>query len=323
MARISVGDVFADISPNRSKRVMTAANHDNIVSETAKIPERSNRITVHGGDIPGYRAAAESLCVVGGPVCAKFNDVERLRKVLHAANVPTGKSHESVIAAGMKHFKSADELEMWTHPSLKKLSVATSGRFKPFGPHDSVQLLNNHNIDETLKLYETNSQEMFGIKFKAIPFQMIDFAEVGTELSNDNLVYDLIQNKYDAFAVVLNTDVSSGRGKHWFCIFGDLQHAGTAADPYVIEYFNSSGNPPMSPVAVWIEKTKMDLIEDHKLHVVRLDCVPQILQQSHTECGVWSLMYIRSRLDGKPPNWFYSVKTTDDDITAIRKLFFI
>jgi hypothetical protein len=283
----------------------------------------ASRSTIIGGDIPGYKSAAISMCVVGGPVCAKHNDVERLRKVLFDMGVSTGKPHESVVSTAIKHFGAKDEREMWSHSSLRKLSVATSGRFKPFGPHDSVQLLNNHNIDETLKLYEINAQEMFGIKFKAIPFQMIDFADVGTELSQDNLVYNLIRDKYDAFAVVLNTDVSSGRGKHWFCIFGDLQHAGTAADPHVIEYFNSSGNPPMSPVAVWIEKTKMDLSEDHKIEAVRLDCVPQILQQSHTECGVWSLMYIRSRLDGKPPNWFYSVRTTDDDITAIRKLFFI
>jgi Ulp1 family protease len=57
-------------------------------------------------------------------------------------------------------------------------------------------------------------------------------------------------------------------------------------------------------------------------HAVTLRAVPKQLQTSRTECGVWSIMYIKSRLEGHPPNWFYKNKTTDKDIENFRKYLF-
>lgn len=293
---------------------------------------------VTGGAISGYEVERKSLCVLGTKVCARHNELVHMRELLStrkgggvstkidASTKPD--TPEEIVAATMRELGVADEAAIWQHPRMIAIvGTAPAAKiireaFKPEGPAGSVALLNNFNIDTTLKLWEKHGEEMFGKKFTAIPFQMIDFAEVGSELADVELVYKLHKAGRDAFGVVLNTDVSSGRGKHWFCIYGDLAHAGTEDDPMVIEYFNSSGFPPMIQVAAWIEKVIMTMATGHKLVVVRHDSVPQQLQKSHTECGVWSLMYIRSRLDGNPPDWFYSERTTDADITRMRALFF-
>jgi hypothetical protein len=47
------------------------------------------------------------------------------------------------------------------------------------------------------------------------------------------------------------------------------------------------------------------------------------IQDSDTECGMWSLLYIRSRLEGKSPTWIYDAKLTDDDMINYRKFVFL
>jgi hypothetical protein len=127
---------------------------------------------------------------------------------------------------------------------------------------------------------------------------------------------------YKCFGVVLNTDVSSGRGKHWFAIYGDLDHKGTDKDPIVLEYFNSSGNPPMREVANWLEAAKQDLLKNYSIEADSVVSANRRLQNSMTECGVWSLMYILSRLKGHEPNWYYKTRANDADMIELRSFLF-
>jgi hypothetical protein len=219
------------------------------------------------------------------------------------------------------------ESAIWQHPKIRSYIGANfadkilSERYKPEGPANSTKLLNNYNIDDTLELWGKNSQKLFGKKYFHIPYQMIDFMDVGSELSYLD-IEELKNQKYDCFGVVLNTDVSAGGGKHWFCIYGDISGDGTRQNPYRIEYFNSSGNPPMDEVIVWMENTKYKLMKYNKKYCEIIRSAPIRLQSSNTECGVWSLIYIRSRLEGKPVGWFYTVNTTCDDMIRLRKLIF-
>lgn len=194
-------------------------------------------------------------------------------------------------------------------------------KYKPQGPANSTALLDNNNIDSTLEQWSENSEKLFKKKFYHIPFQMIDFAKMRTELSNLD-IFDLVQKGYTCFGVVFNTDVSTGRGKHWFCLYGDLDAAGTKDDPYKIEYFNSSGNAPMDQVSIWMEETCHNMLKDHNKYCEIVRSAPRRLQNSQTECGVWSLLYIRSRLEGHDPSWFYRVRANDVDMIETRKLLF-
>jgi hypothetical protein len=283
-----------------------------------------------GGKLPELEEGVRPTeCALPGKnVCALDPDIKYMREFL-VSTTPEA-AHWSSTKVVMELKKLLDvptESAIWESEAFRsfigegKADEVLKSRYKPRGPGRSTALLDNFNIDETLDQWSEHGKSIFKRRFYHIPYQMIDFATTGTELATLD-IKSLMDQKYDCFGVVLNTDVSTGPGKHWFCIFGDLQHKGSKEDPIRIEFFNSSGNPPTSEVNVWLEKTEHDLLRDHGIHTEIVRSAPRRLQNSQTECGVWSLLYIKSRLEGHPPNWFYKVKATDKDMIEYRKFLF-
>lgn len=256
--------------------------------------------------VPSYRDFLKKIDPLYKPYMSNKQVLKRLKKLL---NVET-------------------ESGILTHPEFKRfigsgpVKRVLNLKFKPEGPWNSTALLDNFNIDNLLNQFTSEYyRKTTGRKFYHIPFQMIDFDQVRSELSRISIPA-VIGAGYDSFGVVLNTDVSSGRGKHWFCLFGDLKHRGTKDDPYIIEYFNSSGNEPRFSVTTWMEKTCRDIMLTLGKYAETHIATPKQIQTSKTECGVWSVMYIKSRLEGHPPDWFYKNKTTDKDIEDFRRYLF-
>ena len=186
-------------------------------------------------------------------------------------------------------------------------------RFKPSGPWDSTQWFSNFNIDEVLeqftKKYKSNN-------FLHIPFQMRDFESIGTELATVDL-----SEKYKAgmgcFGVVLNTDKSTGRGQHWFCIFGDFRK-----EPFTIEYFNSSGSAPLNEVQIWMKKTKNRLQKNLRKPINDI-IVSRIRHQTDNHsCGSYSIYYILSRLENIPKEYFKSNRVCDKLMHKFRSSIF-
>jgi len=285
---------------------------------------------IKGGNIPIEAVSPiETECAIDTKeVCAPKSHVLSLVNFLqkHGINLPT--RDERIIIESLKELlRVKTEAEIWNDPSIREylgdkiIDDILRAQFKPEGPHDSTALLDNFNIDETLALWQLHGQAMFGKKLYHVPFQMIDFMLTGTELAKLNLM-DLINEGYSCFGVVLNTDISTGRGKHWFCIYGDLMHTGDSDDPFVLEYFNSSGNLPMDEVNIWLEQTAHNMMRDYKKNVIIHRSVPRRLQFGDNECGIWCLMYIKSRLLNHPPNWFYTVQANDADMFKLRKHLF-
>ncbi len=172
--------------------------------------------------------------------------------------------------------------------------------FKSKGPYDSTTWLNNEHIDNVLR------QNMEKYKnFYAIGYQMIDFKEQKTELEIINIPYEL--KTYNTMGVVLNTDITEGKGKHWFAIFIDARKK-----PYTLEFFNSSGNLPVHQVQTWLNKTQRAIKRAGK--PVKIIIVsPYEIQKSDTECGVFCLWFILSRLDGVPVESFTDVNMGPGD----------
>jgi len=310
---------------------------------------------VVGGDFPGVDNPNPSECSlhVGGEVCSNDSLLKKMKSFIDEKAKKTDKSNEtnepkktkkskeskersggntdkkSIVEELKKHLNVNSESEAIVHPEFRKYvgeNVVDNNlkeRFLPAGPYNSDALLDNFNIDENLRQWAQHGPEIFStIKkgFYHVPFQMIDFAENKTELATLDIVN--IANQYDAMAVVLNTDVSTGRGKHWFCLFCDFRKSGEEDDPYTLEFFNSSGNHPEYQVTTWLNTAKSTLLKDGKKHAEIVISAPRVLQQSKTECGMWSLMYIKSRLEGRPTNWFYTVGASDDGLLKLRASFF-
>lgn len=294
---------------------------------------------VKGGSIPGAKEKPSECVLEYQKICSSPNEIGIMQdflqsyynegnKINDADNLKTiENSAREIIDHVKKVLKVDSESAIWEHKVFKEFVGSNKANnilkklFKPEGPSNSNALLNNFNIDDTLEQWSINGNELFNKKVYHVPFQMIDFAKTRKELSYLNIA-NLLKEKYSCFVVVLNTDVSSGGGKHWFCMYGDLEHKGTEKDPINIEYFNSSGNRPPTEVDVWAQKTMHDLLKDHKIYCNFITSAPKRLQYSMTECGVWSLMYIKSRLKGHAPDWFYKVKADDVDMLDLRKHLF-
>lgn len=257
-------------------------------------------------------------------ICSCEPELNALRKYIKSID-PTVKklSSAQVVDFLKKHLGVERESEIFENKSIQRFlgrnntDKILKARFKTKGPHDSTALLDNFNIDEKLAQWARYAKKLYNKKFYHVSFQMIDFEKVQSELADLSLE-DLIDEGFDCFGVVLNTDVSTGGGKHWFCLYGDFTKT-----PHTLEYFNSSGNPPRLEVSVWMEKAVHELFRDAKIRCKIINAMNgHKIQHSKTECGMWSLMYIKSRLDDKPPDYFIKAKATDDDMIKLRTHFF-
>ena len=219
------------------------------------------------------------------------------------------------------------EKEIYEHTEFKKIMGGDLSNkilktiFKLEGPANTVELLSNFDIDGTLDQWMRLSPEIYNKKCYHITYKMIDFKHTGKDLYYLD-IKELMDNGYKCFYCVLNTDISSGRGKHWFCVFGDLEHEGTEEDPVIIEYFNSSGFPPRREMVDWFNYIEAEMYKGHRLVVEHKIVVKNRLQYSRTECGVWSLAYILNRLRGRPTNWFESQNIDDQEMYKCRQYIF-
>lgn len=188
-------------------------------------------------------------------------------------------------------------------------------RFKPLGPANSTSWLNNDNIDYVLAQWAKKYPE-----FVHVPFQMIDFDVLQTELSQIDLV-KIYESGMKKLGCVINTDKSSGRGIHWFCVFVDMSDSAH----WTLEYFDSAGEYPKSSVHRWLNTQRSKLAvkyPDKNIQVIDVTKSNQ-LQRSTTECGVFSLWYILSRLNKVPYTYFSQPNATDDKMMYdFRKFLF-
>jgi hypothetical protein len=124
---------------------------------------------------------------------------------------------------------------------------------------------------------------------------------------------------------VINTDTSSGPGKHWVAVFVDCRPA--PDEPWTVEYFNSAGRPPPKAMVGWMERRRAQLAayrgqlpssRGHVCDVIAVPVTDMDHQESQTECGLYALFYIRRRLEGTPYSFFFSQLVPDAAMTAFR-----
>lgn len=168
---------------------------------------------------------------------------------------------------------------------------------------------NIHMID--LGMFDPSNKDL--LDYSPSQINNIDFVN---ELKSPNLFTSNGPLKY--YGLVVNTDVSSGRGIHWFAIFMDF-----TSSPMTIEYFNSSGYDIRKKD---FKSFMLNLADD--LTVAGMPCkfvkVSDIQHQSEdtSNCGVYSLYYIWKRLGGTPYEEFGKKKVSDECVVTFREYFF-
>jgi hypothetical protein len=215
------------------------------------------------------------------------------------------------------------DFEKFASPFVVKKNI--NENFKTQGPSNSTDWLSNFDIDLVLKEIKKTYEDE---KFWNIPFQMRDFKKNAPNESesecakNENLETFNIINKYKegyrCFGVVVNTDYSTGGGIHWFCLFVDMR-----SEPSTIEYFNSSGNEPLTEIRAWMKKTKVLLGKEFSSKTfVDLVVSKEEHQKDDHSCGVYSLYYVISRVSRIPYKYFETNLIKDSLMHKFRKFLF-
>jgi hypothetical protein len=242
----------------------------------------------------------ECAPTVSGDVCSDQGTLNKLREQLKImARDPT-----TIVREAMTKTSCTTESCALDKTGLLENVV---DRFRPPGPWKSTKWLDNQNIDQVLAQYALKYP-----RFKHVEFQMRDFATQGGELSRLNWVQ--LMKDYDALGCVLNTDLSKGGGEHWTPIFVDFR-GGT------VEYFDSAGQEPYKEFVDFIINVAATLNKTGRRYQdVLLTNVEH--QMKNTECGVYSLYYILSRLHGVKYTAFADKRIPDDMMVLFRKCIF-
>jgi hypothetical protein len=193
---------------------------------------------------------------------------------------------------------------------INELKDIIKKNFKPIGPKNTLEWLNNINIDDTLKQWEMEFNKNDNKSFMMIPYAMDDFQTYDHPLNKLIDMIMKISNYIKYIACVLNTDMSTGSGKHWVCIFIDRIN-------YTIEYFDSGGALPSTNVNDYLVKF-VDTNDLYKIIIVN-----KFRHQYKTsECGVYCLWYIRQRLEGKSYKTITFKRIPDEDMEIFRLYLF-
>jgi len=178
---------------------------------------------------------------------------------------------------------------------------------KPKGPISNTEWLSTLDIRAVMEQYEKKYK---GFNFIG-PFPM-DFEAIYDELSNLNLKKLCKEDK--KIGIVFNTDISSGPGEHWISMFLDLQNR-------TLCFFDSVGDKPPQPVMRLMKK----IVQQSQAMKcpVKLVINKKQYQKDYSSCGIYSLFFIISRLQGKGCNYlFNSNKINDKLMYKKRKEYF-
>lgn len=275
-------------------------------------------------------------CALGvdGNVCSTEKTIDIMKTHLKNTNINVDNLDDEEILN-----KTKDSLNCNTEECVLKNSKITVlsnksdikeslDRIKPSGPANSTALLNNNNIDGIISRLTKIFKDFYHMQF-----QMIDFAGekdtygnwlikngqtiTPTELGKLDMANDIVKKGYKTFAVVMNTDVRTGGGIHWFSLFCDFR-----TSPFTLEYFNSSGNKPMRQIQDLLIKTETNLKKaGYNAEVVILSGMVH-QRDSETECGPYSLYYIWNRLNDVPALRFQEKRIPDSRMIEFRKKLF-
>jgi hypothetical protein len=185
---------------------------------------------------------------------------------------------------------------------------------KPEGPALTTTWLNNDNIDRVLDSYSKELPD-----FRYYNTCLMNLAE--GSLSRINILEDYENNIKHSVCVVNTTRVCHpGRpcGDHWVCFHVDM----TDRDHVVFEYFNSAGGSQPPEIITLFKQQKNMLQQKYPNIKITVKYNDIVHQNGNSECGVYCLYFIRSRLEGTDMERFKNARISDEAMIMFRRYIF-
>ena len=196
--------------------------------------------------------------------------------------------------------------------------------FKPFMPEawkkEPNKWLNTLDIDAVMEQYEDSFPT-----FKYWGASPIDFSKKTKNTCEVNdlckvSLKEMLDDDYESFGAIFNTDTSDGPGEHWFSFYGDLKGVNRKGKPSLY-YFDSVGTKEPQEIIDLVEKLQEQGKKlDHPLDVLYNDIRHQ---SGNNECGIYSLHFLTEMLKGIPFTKYVNTKKNDKQMERLRKVFFI
>ena len=194
-------------------------------------------------------------------------------------------------------------------------SSSSSGLLEPIFLNNPQKKINSNYLTPKNQSCDINPYFILKQKSQTPPNPLNEFAfTIGDEIADEKII---------SFGCVLNTDYSTGRGKHWFCIYGELDN-----NEFKLEYFNTDAKDPPKEILAFLcqAKTSINLnkkcIEKNISANIYFNNEKNVFQTDNHACGVFSVFYIWLRLLGVSYEWLTPENFNSDFIEKIRPLMF-
>lgn len=188
-----------------------------------------------------------------------------------------------------------ERIKCWlTRSKLRNTALAKrilSERFKPMPPEHSQGWLSNFDISDVMK----QVQKVYTDYIFIGPVS-VDYDEYLSELLYFSL-RDIVEKQGKVrIGIIWNLDLHTGPGTHWVALYIEISN--NDGRKCSIEYYNSVGREPPEKIKQFMGQVEnmakelypsIEVIKrwNHKTH-----------QRENSECGVFSINFILSRLNG-------------------------
>lgn len=182
--------------------------------------------------------------------------------------------------------------------------------FRPNGPEGKWEWLNTINIDKVMEQAEYNNK---GFKFLGtVPIDFDKFERFGIK----NLDFsELKNNGKTRLGIVFNLDEHDQSGSHWVSMYADIQKGG-------IYFFDSYGTKPEKRIRALMRRIEIFCSNVLGIKNVEVDYNNVRHQYGNSECGVYSINFIKRMLRGDSFRKICDSKISDEKVNQCRNVYF-
>jgi len=240
-------------------------------------------------------------------VATKLNNNERFGSKKIQISKYNSNTKKKLIEEIRRKLSCHSEIDLCVLKNNKLFNKSIVESFKPIRPKGKSDWLSTIDINDVMKQYERKFKDFMFMG--AVP---IDFYELYDEFANMNI--KALSKLKKKIGFVFNTDPSTEDGEHWISLMLDL-------NDNTLCFFDSAG---ASSVPKEVQNFIKDLVKKAKKVGIELNVIINTVahQFGDNECGVYSLYFLISRLEGKTCKEIFDHKIHDKEMNTFRDIFF-
>lgn len=200
--------------------------------------------------------------------------------------------------------KFVDQMKMAAREEFQKYT------FRPDGPEGKFEWLNTLNINDVMVQSEKIYPEF---KFLGtVPIDFDKFERFGIKNLDFN---ELLNNGKHKLGTVFNLDRHDQPGSHWVGMYSDIKNG-------EVYFFDSYGTRPDRRIRILMRRIANYCAKQLGIKDVKVNYNKIRHQYGNSECGVYSINFIKRMLKGESFDEICNSKTPDKKVNKCRNVYF-